>query len=385
MTRASPGLPHCVHPAPLALALPAPTVGFLGIRIGEQCMFRSAFCLHRVLAPAALSLLLAACAGDEGMTNVATLPDEPDPPICPVPPPEGLAGAPLTLATFTIDGIGVYSTRDNEALACLVAPYDLVVVHDLGAPPYPGTFGDGEAYRPAQPAANFFDAMRRHGFDYVMAPEDTGHVPTNKLNSGLTVWPVTFYKPNRVRLAQDRPSGYIDPDRTANPNYDRVPFALAFVTADGRYDFYVVSVNLAEGREKASRRRFELGALTGWLSQFASNERDVFVSGGFDFNDCSEVAGNLPPILIAVDDGCQATNISNKRPTAGWLVLRGATAALAGEPVVLDVIREMQSFWVYKYGAGYPGEPLNYGLFAQTYSGHKPVILGVVPPAGDED
>jgi len=339
----------------------------------------------RLLAAALLSLGLAACADESGGPLVTGLPDEPDPPVCPVPPPEELAGVPLTLATFTIDGVGVYSTRDNEALACLVAPYDVVVVHDLGAPPYPGSFGDGDPYRPAQPAADFFDAMRRAGFDYVMAPEDTGHVPTNKLNSGLTTWPVTFYKPNRVRLAQDRPSGYIDPDRTANPNWDRVPFALAFVTADGFYDFYVVSVDLAEGREKASRRRFELGALTGWLSQFASNERDVFVSGGFDFNDCAEVASNLPPVLIAVDDNCQATNISNKRPTAGWLVLQGATASIAGEPIALDMIRLMQSFWVYKYGPEYPGDPLNYGLFAQTYSGHKPVILGVIPPPGDED
>ncbi|HKY95399.1 MAG TPA: hypothetical protein VJL84_08835 [Kiloniellales bacterium] len=338
----------------------------------------------RLLAAALLSLGLAACTDDSGQPLVTGLPDEPEPPVCPVPPPEALGGAPLTLATFTIDGIGVYSTREDEALACLVAPYDLVVVHDLGAPPYPGTFGDGEAYRPAQPAADFFDAMRRHGFDYVMAPEDTGHVPTNKLNSGLTVWPVTFYKPDRVRLAQDRPSGYIDPDRTANPSYDRVPFALAFVTADGFYDFYVVSVDLAEGREKASRRRFELGALTGWLSQYAGGERDVFVSGGFDFNDCSEVAG-LPPILIALDDNCQATNVSNKRPTAGWLVLEGPSAEITGEPVVLDMIREMQPFWVYTFGEGYPGDPLNYQLFASTYSGHKPVILGVIPPSDDAD
>jgi hypothetical protein len=90
-------------------------------------------------------------------------------------------------------------------------------------------------------------------------------------------------------------------------------------------------------------------------------------------------------VLIAVDDNCQATNISNKRPTAGWLVLQGATASIAGEPIALDMIRLMQSSWVYKYGPEYPGDPLNYGLFAQTYSGHKPVILGVIPPPGDED
>lgn len=342
----------------------------------------------RLLAAALLSLGLAACTAETGPGGVplgSNDVDEPETPLCPVPPPDRLANAPLTLATFTIDEVGVLSTRDDEALACLVAAYDLVVVHDLGAPPYPGNFGDGTAYRPSQPAADFFDAMRRHGFDYVMAPEDTGHTPTNKQNSGLTVWPVTFYKPDRLRLAQDKPSGYIDPDRTANPNYDRVPFALAFVTADGFFDFYVISVDLADSREKASRRRFELGALTGWLSQYASNERDVFVSGGFEFADCEEVASNLPPILIAVDDNCQATNISNKRPTAGWLVLQGTTVELAGEPVVIDIIREMRPFWAYRYAEPYPGDPLNYGLFEATYSGHDPVVLGVIPPSDDED
>jgi hypothetical protein len=302
-----------------------------------------------------------------------------------VPPPAELAGAPLTLVTFTIDNIGVYTTRDNEALACMVAAYDLVVLHDLGAPPYPGSFADGEAYRPSQPAAVFFDAMRRAGFEYVLAPEDTGHVPTNKLNSGLTVWPVTFYKPNRVRLAQDRPSGYIDPDRTDNPNFDRVPFALAFETAEGGYDFIVVSVDLAETREKASRRRFELSALTGWLSQYAADERDIFVSGGFDFTDCGELASSLPPVLIAVEEECQATDLGGKRPTSGWLVLEGATASLAGPPAVLDMVAAMEPFWAIKFGPDYPGDPLDIPLFSQTYSSHRPVVLGVVPPPGDED
>lgn len=338
----------------------------------------------RLSLVAALLLGLAACAdGSSGPS--ASMTDAPEAPLCPVPPPDSVAGAPLTLATFTIDGAGVYSTRDNEALACLVAPYDLVVVHGLGTVPYAGTFPDGQPYRPSQAAADLFDAFRRQGFEYVMAPEDTGHVPTNHLSSGLTTYPVVFFKPDRVHVAQDKPSGYIDPDRTANPNYDRVPFAVAFERADGFYDFYVVSVELAEGSLKDARRRFELGALTGWLQQNAQNERDVFISGGFDFNDCDEIASNLPPILEPADHNCVTTNISNKRPTAGWLVLRGGTGEVMGEPAVINIIREMQPFWVYKYGEGYPGDPLDFGLFAQTYSGHKPVVIGIIPSSDDED
>ena len=50
----------------------------------------------------------------------------------------------------------------------------------------------------------------------------------------------------------------------------------------------------------------------------------------------------------------------------------------------------MQPFWVYRWGAGYPGgggeeSALDVVLFSQTYSGHNPVVLGVIPTAGDED
>jgi len=341
----------------------------------------------RLLAAALLSLGLAACAaesGPGGQPLVSGLPEEPDPPVCPVPMPEELAGAPLTLVSFTIDDLGVYSKRDNEALACLVGLYDLVVPHGLGAPPYAHTFADGEAYRPSAAAAQFFDTMRLAGYEYVMAPEDTGHVPTNRLNSGLTTWPVVFYKPDRLRVAQDRPSGYIEPDRTANPNFDRVPFAVAFQTIDGRYDFMVVSVELAEGREKASRRRFELSALTGWLSKYASNERDVYISGGFDFADCSEI-GALPPALTWSDAGCRPTDVALKRPSDGWLVLEGGNGNIWGKPAIVNIIAEMQPFWFYKEGPDYPGDPLNQLLFNSVYAGSRPVVLPIAPPPDDVD
>ena len=233
---------------------------------------------------------LAACAAEGeapppqvGSVPPAAVEEEPEPPVCPVPLPDGLAGPGLTVASFTIDKLGIYSSRANGALACLLAPFDLVVVHGLAAPPYEGSFANGEPYRPEPAATAFFEAMRQHGFRYAMAPEDTGPGDRNQLNSDLTVWPAVFMKEARLMVDPSRPSGYIEPDRSANQTYARVPYALALQTRDGSYDFLLLSVDLAGDRGDAQRRRYELSALSGWLQQNRKGEQDVLVAGGFNF------------------------------------------------------------------------------------------------------
>ena len=58
---------------------------------------------------------------------------------------------------------------------------------------------------------------------------------------------ITYYKSNKVGPATDIPSGFLATDRSANPSYERVPYAFDFRTPDNNLDFVLISVHLAPG------------------------------------------------------------------------------------------------------------------------------------------
>src|SRR5215218_5480581 len=115
----------------------------------------------------------------------------------------------LGVVSFNIQFLGNYKNRRNEDLADMLAPYDLVIVQELVAPPHPGHFSDGSPFVPDPEARAFFDAMKAKHFDYVLSDEDTGTGPVNHLNSAATKWFVAFYKPQYVKLADDLPGGFL--------------------------------------------------------------------------------------------------------------------------------------------------------------------------------
>ena len=55
---------------------------------------------------------------------------------------------PLKICSFNIQFLGQSKVRDDVALANLIKDYDVVVVQELIAPPYPGTFPDGTPFQP---------------------------------------------------------------------------------------------------------------------------------------------------------------------------------------------------------------------------------------------
>ncbi len=350
--------------------------------------------MARWWARAAMALALAglaACAEEQkgappqiGSTPNNTLVDEPEPPECPVPLPAGLAGPGLKIASFTIDELGIYTNRQNAALACLLAPFDLVVVQDLAAPPYPGSFINDEPYRPEIAATAFFDAMKAQGFSPIVAPEDTGPGDRLQLNSSLTAWPAFFLKDNRLMLSQDKPSGYIEPDRSANGTYSRVPFALFLTARDGTYDFLMLSLDLSDAGS-AQRRRYELSAISTFLQQHDHGERDVFLAGTFDFSSCAEMQGSLPPDFDWLSAVCQASDVSGKHPRDGIAMREGGSAEIAQQLTVIDLVAAMKPFWLYDHGPDYPGQPLNVWQFMQFYASHRPVAVRLIPGGSDLD
>jgi hypothetical protein len=151
---------------------------------------------------------------------------------------------PLKVCSFNIQFLGQSKLRDDVALANLLKDYDVVVVQEVTAPPYPGTFPDGTPFQPDPEVTDFFDQMKSHGYSYVLSDEDTGRGKKIHLNSTATEWFVAFYKSPGVKPAPDVPSGFLSPERAKNPDYDRVPYAFAFRTADGKLDFVLISVHL---------------------------------------------------------------------------------------------------------------------------------------------
>jgi hypothetical protein len=94
----------------------------------------------------------------------------------------------LSICSFNIQFLGNSKVRDNVGLAEILKDYDLVVVQELLAPPYAGTFPNGEAFKPKPETRDFFDAMTNRGFTNVFSEEDTGPGTKNHLNSSATEW-----------------------------------------------------------------------------------------------------------------------------------------------------------------------------------------------------
>jgi len=107
----------------------------------------------------------------------------------------------LTVCSFDINQLGYYAEKDGRALAHVLANYDVVVIQGIVAPPYEGTFPNGDPYQPNDKVGEFFDEMTiRHGFGY-------GHRCESGPESPVRRRPVRAKGRSRLRLrsAGDRP------------------------------------------------------------------------------------------------------------------------------------------------------------------------------------
>ena len=144
---------------------------------------------------------------------------------------ESSASVPITVVSFTIQFLGHSKSRDNEVLAEVVGPGDIVVVQELVAPPFPGASPDGTEYKPDEEAAAVFDAMTARGFVFALLPDDTGTISTIHKNNTSTEWFVAFLMPTIVQVVNDLPKRFLWADRSHNSNLERVPHAFSFRSA----------------------------------------------------------------------------------------------------------------------------------------------------------
>ena len=138
----------------------------------------------------------------------------------------------ITICSFNIMWLGHFKKhgRENEALANILKPFDIVVVQELVAPPMDGNYPDGDTYSADPEAAAFFKAMQESGFTYKISEEDTGTNDEIHTSNPSTEWWVAFYDPNSVKCVSDIPFGFLVDDRSNHPDYERVPYAFAFRT-----------------------------------------------------------------------------------------------------------------------------------------------------------
>lgn len=308
------------------------------------------------------------------------------------------AVGPLKLASFNIQFLGSSAKRDNEGLADLVGDQDIVLVQELIAPPFAGSFppnpdGTVEPFKPDPQAAAFFEAMRSRGFSWVMSEEDTGTGDRIHLNSTATEWWVAFYKPQAAAPANDLPGGFLASDRSNHPDYERVPFAFPFRNCSGTMDFVLVSVHLQpdDGPAPRQRRQHEIASISQWIDAQAGNgERDYLIVGDTNIQDCGELAQALPPGYQSLNASCIATNTNVKGPKPyDHVFYRPAATAPEIDQAfgfkVVGLVDAMRNRWQ-QFGTGpYPGDPYRHDDFRQVYSDHSPVLFRMVAAGRDDD
>jgi endonuclease/exonuclease/phosphatase family metal-dependent hydrolase len=295
----------------------------------------------------------------------------------------------VKVVSFNIQFLGSSKERRNEDLADLLAPFDLVFIQELVAPPYSGRFPDGTPYQPDPDAAAFFDAMRGQGFQYALSEEDTGTGPKIHLNSTATEWWVAFYKPRRVKPASQLPSGFLSSDRSDNRDYERVPYAFAFKM--GGVDMVFISVHLQPGTGPTarSRRAQELGAIYSWIGNQHGSEHDYVILGDMNIEDCTELRSVLRSGFASLNNDCRPTNTNVNSPKPYDHVIynerfSAREVSTADGLQIIDLVKAMQSKW--PPGAGpYPGSPYDHDRFRKFYSDHDPVEFVIKVSGPDDD
>ena len=216
----------------------------------------------------------------------------------------------ITFCSFNIQFLGHFKKKDNESLADLLKDYDLVVIQELVAPPKAGQYPNGIPYSADEEAKAFFDAMESQGFRYQLSEEDSGRNDEIHSATSSTEWWVSFYKPDKIELADDLPSGFLADDRSNNDDYERVPYAFAFQTTDNSVDFVLISVHLQPGdsRNDVNRRKHEIETISSWIDSQDDVEKDFIILGDMNIKDPTELTAITPSGFISLNDECRVTN-----------------------------------------------------------------------------
>jgi hypothetical protein len=298
----------------------------------------------------------------------------------------------LTVCSFNINQLGAIEEKNVRALAQVLAGFDIVLVQGIVAPPYDGTFPNGDPLVPDAKVAEFFDEMTaRWGYAYVLSEEDTGKRLLHHSNEAWTEWHAAFYDESKLEPGGELVRGFLADDVTANPTYDRVPYAFPFRHIDTGFDFVMISVHLHKGtdEEDSAKRAAELAAVKAWIDARTEAETEFLIVGTLSFADCAE-------ILTCAPEGCRFLNptyagdclatdasLAPSRPHDGVLFTQRVEVDYVFGLRVIDLVYGLAAIW------NPLGEPFEdaYGElgFVGEMSDHNPIVFRFQLASGDWD
>jgi hypothetical protein len=230
--------------------------------------------------------------------------------------------------------------------------------------------------------------MAARGFQNVLSESDTGKTGPLPNYGTATEWFVTFYKPARVTPAHDLPHGFIGQPLAAHPSFDRVPYAFAFRSVNGRADFVLISVHL--NPDLPARRKVELAGIGSWMAQkyTQAGERDYIVLGDMNLQNVTELHADAPANFISLNEACVPTNTNVNGPKPYDHVMFNPTFTTEIDRAygfkVINLIDAMRPTWTSP--DTYPGgPPYRHDDFRFAYSDHHPVVFRIKLPAHDDD
>lgn len=297
----------------------------------------------------------------------------------------------ISVCSFNIQFLGNFKNRADAALANVVDDCDIVAVQELVAPPRAGVFPNGDDFRPDPEAEEFFAAMEAEGFSFVLSEEDTGTGDQMHVNSSATEWFVTFFKPDRIEVADDLPTGFLAADRYNNDDFERVPYAFGFRTVGQQLDFVLISVHLKPdpGPSNRARRAEEMAAIAAWIdSNDDGDEQDFIILGDMNFQNRQELIDVTPAGFVSLNSQILPTNTRRTQSYDHVMVNLYKTAEidLAFGFVILDLRTALAPVWdALGTGEPYPGEPYDHNAFRSVFSDHNPVVFKLVIPTTDDD
>lgn len=290
----------------------------------------------------------------------------------------------LLICSFNIKFVGLYTQKDNQALAQLLQRYDIVLVQELVSPPRAGTFPDGSSYEADTEAKAFADAMTAYGFSYLLSSEDTGTGDNIHSNASSTEWYIVFYKPNSVNPASDLANDFLADDRSNHQDYERVPHAFSFRTKDEGLDFTLISVHLkpGPGPSERARRAEELAAIAGWIAEKDETEKDLLIVGDMNIYKKEELIALLPAGYQSLNAHCVSTTVSASGNPYDHVMYSELHTSEDMIPTftVVNLEAEMRAIW-----QGPDDFPPIGNIFYQYFSDHNPVVFSLVSDGEDDD
>lgn len=287
----------------------------------------------------------------------------------------------LTICSFNIQFLGNFKNKDNVTLSKILKGYDIVVIQELVAPPFPGKYANKTPYKVDEESKAFYSEMKKQGFACWLSTEDTG--PTNNhVNSTASEWWIVFYKTSKVRGDSTRFHGFVSQPLVANPNQDRVSFVFPFKSVRGNTTFSLIPVHLNPGDSKNdyNRRQVEFQYLISWSKKQTENNKDFLILGDCNIYQASEFIPFKKLDFFSLNEKCISTNTKiyeskEKGKPYDHVFYNSATKEdlLVNSFEVLDLRAQVKAI-----NPKNILEPYNHDDFRAKYSDHLPISFKLI-------